>query len=95
MVDTIDQNDDQEVINYIERVVRAQVVKIIDEKGFSLLHYAVLKSRPEKVKLMIEYARNSQKESEDNIRVWVNQKTSKDKFTALHFASFKGNIDII
>ncbi len=26
---------------------------------------------------------------------WVNRQTQKDKFTALHYASFRGNIDII
>lgn len=26
---------------------------------------------------------------------WVNLKTSKDEFTSLHYASFKGNIQIV
>lgn len=26
---------------------------------------------------------------------WINKQTTKDKFTALHYASFRGNIDII
>lgn len=26
---------------------------------------------------------------------WINRQTLKDKFTALHYASFRGNIDII
>lgn len=29
------------------------------------------------------------------IAEWVNMKTLKDEFTALHYASFKGNIQII
>lgn len=29
------------------------------------------------------------------MREWLNSKTLKDKFSPLHFASFKGNLDII
>ena len=29
------------------------------------------------------------------VRKWINQKTEEDGFTALHFASFRGNIQII
>lgn len=33
--------------------------------------------------------------SEVKIKKWVNKRTSKDKFSALHFASFKGNMKAI
>jgi palmitoyltransferase len=29
------------------------------------------------------------------ITEWVNLSTSKDKFTALHYASFRGNIELL
>ena len=29
------------------------------------------------------------------MREWVNAKSNKDKFTALHFASFKGNLNAV
>lgn len=29
------------------------------------------------------------------ITEWVNLSTSKDKFTALHYASFRGNIEVL
>ena len=28
------------------------------------------------------------------LRNWVNARTNKDKFSALHYSSFRGNIDI-
>ena len=31
----------------------------------------------------------------NTVRKWINQKTEEDGFTALHFASFRGNIQII
>lgn len=30
-----------------------------------------------------------------DIADWVNKKTAKDEFTALHYASFKGNLHIL
>ena len=39
---------------------------------------------------MIEYAKARQDEDEDIMLDWINSKTTKERFTALHFASFKG-----
>lgn len=32
---------------------------------------------------------------EEELKEWLNQKTTDDGFTALHFASFRGNIALI
>lgn len=32
---------------------------------------------------------------EKQIKIWINVKTVEDGFTALHFASFRGNITLI
>jgi ankyrin repeat protein len=66
-----------------------------DDKGFTLLHHAVLKQQPQKLLQLIDFARNTQAETDEDIRKWMNAQTLKDKFTALHFASFKGNLNSI
>jgi ankyrin repeat protein len=33
--------------------------------------------------------------NQDQLLQWVNHKTSDDGFTALHFASFRGNIELV
>lgn len=55
-----------------------------------MLHHAVLKMKPDVVRFLIEYPTKSQNEDEDILLDWINSKTDKEKFTALHFASFKG-----
>ena len=54
------------------------------------MHHAVLKMKPDIVKFLIEYSSKSQDEDEDILQDWINTKTTKEKFTALHFAAFKG-----
>ena len=44
---------------------------------------------------LVEYARSKQKITDDRIRLWVNSKSKKDKFTPMHFASFKGDMQAI
>jgi len=46
--------------------------------------------RPEKIKLLIEYARDQQSEDEEILKDWINTKTIKEKLSALHLATFKG-----
>lgn len=67
----------------------------MDEKGFTLIHHAVLKSAHEKIQPMIDFARNKQKMNEEQIKTWINMKSNRDKFTPLHFASFKNNLNAI
>ena len=61
-----------------------------DDKGFTLLHHSALKMKADKIKVFIDYARRTQSESDEEILKWVKATTSKEKFTPLHFASFKG-----
>ena len=67
-----------------------RLVEVRDERGFTLLHHAALKMRHEKLKLLIEYARDVQNEDEDILQDWINTKTNKEKLSALHLATFKG-----
>ena len=71
------------------------IVEQADEKGFTLLHHAVLKCIPGKVKSLIDLAKDLQRATDDDIKKWVNSRTQSDQFTPLHLASFKGNMDAI
>ena len=75
-------------------IVESNIIltQVRDDKGFSLLHHAVLKYRSNVVKFLIEYSLKEQKEDEDILQDWINSKTNKEKFTPLHFASFKGDL---
>ena len=72
-----------------------RIVTVLDEKGFTILHHLVLKQSLPKLLLFFDYLCLVQRESPDTILAYVNTPTAKDKFTALHFASFKGNLKII
>lgn len=62
-----------------------------DSEGFNLLHHAVLGGIPGKVKFLLEALPENERTKQK--LAWVNAKTNKDKFTPLHFASFKGDLD--
>ena len=66
-----------------------------DEKGFTLLHHAVLKCVPGKVLALIQLAKELQDATDDQIAKWTNSCTNNDQFTPLHLASFKGNMDAV
>ena len=82
----------------LEDLIRRSSVKmihLIDDKGFTLLHHAAAKLVPGKVLQLIELAREKQFATQIETDKWVNDRTFHDEFTALHLASFKGNIDAI
>lgn len=66
-----------------------------DENGFTLLHHAVLKGQEGKVNQVVELADALQKPSKQEIQKWTNARTHKDQFTALHLASYRGNMDAV
>jgi hypothetical protein len=45
--------------------------------------------------LLLDFARSKQKISEDVLKDWINAKTLDEGWTALHYASFQGNLDAI
>ena len=67
----------------------------VDEKGFTCMHHAVLKCVPGKVATLIQLVIEIHGTSLDKIKQWVNSRTNDDKFTPLHLASFKGNMDAV
>ena len=73
---------------------------IVDDKGFNLLHHAVLKGVPGKISVLIDLFNTGVYElnistAEKMLSEWINGRTNGDRFTPLHFASFKGNINAI
>ena len=72
-----------------------EIVTQQDEKGFNLLHHAVLKCIPGKIEKLISLAKKIQNASDADIQIWVNQRTNQDQFSPLHLASFKGNMDAV
>lgn len=65
------------------------MLSMYDEKGYSLMHMACFKNDEESVFKLMERAYLAF--SEAQIKDWLNTKTLEDGFTALHFASFRGN----
>jgi ankyrin repeat protein len=72
----------------------------VDDKGFNLLHHAVLKGLVGKVGVLIELFKEGADEqnisyADQLLTTWINGRTHSDKFTALHFASFRGSMNAI
>lgn len=80
----IDQNSNSGV---------ALVTDFINIRGFTLLHMACFKNLEEIAARLVEKAQNQAIDAQ--IKEWVNLKTHDDGFTALHYASFRGNIVLI
>jgi ankyrin repeat protein len=64
--------------------------ELIDQDGFSLLHMAVFKNKGKTFDTIIRKAKDEL--SRQELSEWVNLATTKDQFTALHYASYRGNI---
>lgn len=71
-----------------------QLDKIADEQGLTILHHAVLNGASNKVAFLLDWARNrhSVRMNDSAIADWVNMKTLEEEWTALHYASFTGNL---
>lgn len=69
------------------------IVDIIDARGYTLLHMICFKNVEEMAYAILE--RVNQVFTDNQVKLWINRKTDEDGFTALHFASFRGNITVI
>ena len=77
----------------LEQNASVPIVDIIDNRGYTLLHTACFKNLDEIGKKLIDKAHDTVTESQ--IETWINHKTIDDGFSALHFASFRGNLNLI
>jgi ankyrin repeat protein len=93
----IEQANTTALLAHLKRLVQSGhlMTNLADEKGFNLLHHAVLKGVPGKVTFMIETCKHLQNPSPSQLSSWIDAKTQKDCFTALHFASYRTNLDAI
>ena len=66
-----------------------------DGKNFTLLHHAVLKGTPGKLQLIIETVQKTENLDPESFKAWLDAGTASDKFTALHYASYRGNLEAI
>jgi len=72
-----------------------RVIGLKDNKGYNLIHLSVLAMKADAIHALVHYARDTQKEPREAIESWLNERSDKDKFTPLHFASFKGHFATI
>ena len=74
--------------------VGLKLTSIADEKGFNLLHHGVLKGNPktDKVAFLIDTVKMLEKPAKGPFEAWLDQRSNHDRFTPLHFASYKGNL---
>ncbi len=77
-----------------------RLTDIIDDKGFNLLHHAVLKGMPGKFGILIDLYNQGIYDEEPDITKhrklqWLNARTDGDRFSPMHFASFKGNVNAV
>ena len=89
------ESHDNYILCDILKDLYCNVTEIIDKGGLNLLHHAVLKGIEGKCELLIDFAKNFQKLSDSEIDLWINGKTHAEKWTPLHYASFRGNLDAI
>jgi ankyrin repeat protein len=72
-----------------------RLIDLKDKKGYNLLHLSVLAMKADVIHALVHYARDTQKEPREAIEAWLNERSIKDKFTPLHFASYKGHFATI
>ena len=69
--------------------------KIRDNRHYSILHIAALDNNTKLINFMIQFVKdNYPDDSDETLKNWVITKTDDDEFTALHFAVFRGNIEM-
>jgi len=89
----IENDNDVELMTFLSGNSDLMVSEIVDPNGKTLLHECTFNDSAKCTKAVLLHAR-SQKIVPDRIAAWINQKDSGDGFTALHFASFKGNPEL-
>ena len=91
----LETNDNFMLSNLLKDLGSISILDVKDKEGLTLLHHAVLKGIDGKTQLLIDFARNYQKHSNEDVLNWINMQTFSEKWTALHYASFSGNLDAV
>ena len=89
------------ILDYLKSHKTVDLLKLRDDKGYTVLHSASFKSSDSTVKCLLSCARDislsgkNEKQKNTLIKDWVNIPSRDEQFTALHMASFRGNFKII
>ena len=98
----VERNDWSGMLQQIKASPDIPLETIVDEKGYSLVHKAALSSMGKMVKILVEglekYYKSvlklDENKSVERLEKFLNRQNSEG-FTPLHFASFRGNVEII
>ncbi len=74
------------LIHYLSKI-NQRIIEIADERGQTLLHYAVSLENSEAIYSLVKFAREVQHESQSDIEEWINSKTYLKSFTPLIYAA--------
>jgi len=86
-------NKYDKINDFLKKNPYLPILTMKDIRLYSLLHIACLNNQLEIAKRFFEYLK-AQDTPEQEITEWVNTRTDEG-FTAIHFASFKGSIELI
>lgn len=78
--------------NRVDYPNKIRIKDLVDNEGFTLLHMAVFKNKSNCFNELMKRA--AQEMEKQEITRWINMQTQKDKFAAIHYASFRGNIEM-
>ena len=88
----IEQKDDLGLTRYFQTQLNVPLIDLVDDRGYTILHQACFKNEQAICETILQKAKETINESQ--ISAWINAKTTEDGFTALHFCSFRGNINL-
>ena len=90
----LENEDDLDLLNYLKSM-REPLTTFADQNSLTLLHHAVLNGTDGKTELIINYAKKERHFEREKFNQWINARTNGEGWTALHYASFQGNVDAI
>ena len=59
------------LVEYLESL-KVKVTSLTDDRGYTLLHMAVLAQRPDMIHALVRYARETRSGDESLVLAWVN-----------------------
>jgi palmitoyltransferase ZDHHC13/17 len=80
-------------MRHLEQNLSVPIVDLVDQRGYTLMHQICFKNVEDMSLSVIEKVKEIY--TNNQVKLWINKKTDEDGFTALHFASFRGNINVI
>lgn len=83
----------EKILHLLDQNPNLNLLTIKDNRLYSLLHIACLNSQLNTCKVLLNHAKRLGASTEE-IKIWIDAKTD-EAFHALHFASFKGNIELV